>query len=277
MAFVKWVQGFASPFWDWVFVHVTMLGEVPVFLVVAAIVMWVVRKEWGYRLAFAYVLSGLVAFGLKEMFRVPRPFEVDGTIRVLRAETISGYSFPSGHAMRAAALFGSWMVGMRRRWGYVVGVTLFCLVGLSRIYVGAHTPQDVIAGLLLGLGCVWATGWLLRRSWVAHLLVLVPAVAGLWVFHSLAYERAVGAAFGCVVGYLVETRWIRFHTRAEWWMQVLKVVVGFAGLAGLYVLLGRVLPETATGEFATYALLVSWITVGAPACFKGLGRIGRRR
>lgn len=71
-------------------------------------------------------------------------------------------SWPSGHAAAAVAIYGSLAVLVwlhtRSRWRWValgVAVVVPPLVGATRVYVAAHHPTDVVAGLLLG----WA--WLL--------------------------------------------------------------------------------------------------------------------
>ncbi len=63
------------------------------------------------------------------------------------------YSFPSNHAViAAAATVGLLLAGryLRRLWIPVVAVVATLLMAFSRIYVGAHYPHDVIAGLILG-------------------------------------------------------------------------------------------------------------------------------
>ena len=69
----------------------------------------------------------------------------------------SGASWPSGHSAAAAALYGSVaalvLVCSRSSWRWAVlalPVLLAPAIGISRIYVAAHYPTDVIAGLLLG-------------------------------------------------------------------------------------------------------------------------------
>mgnify|MGYP000915925445 CR=1 FL=1 len=66
-------------------------------------------------------------------------------------------SFPSGHASGAMVAYGllaymAWRL-LPQPWSYIVVVllgVLIVLVGLSRIYLGAHFPSDVIAGWALG-------------------------------------------------------------------------------------------------------------------------------
>ncbi|MHB1285846.1 MAG: phosphatase PAP2 family protein [Leptospirales bacterium] len=64
-------------------------------------------------------------------------------------------SFPSGHAFSAfstAALFGG--LYPRVRWLLFL---IACLTGLSRVYVGAHFPGDVLGGAIIGLFSSWIT------------------------------------------------------------------------------------------------------------------------
>lgn len=73
------------------------------------------------------------------------------------------YSFPSGHTMSAIAYYGllALLFWRRERWGWAILAALWVpLVALSRVYLGAHYPSDVLASLALGtiwLVIVWST------------------------------------------------------------------------------------------------------------------------
>jgi undecaprenyl-diphosphatase len=94
--------------------------------------------------------------GLKLLFGRPRPDVVPWLVEVGHA------SFPSGHAMLAAAVYLSLAVLIarvlrrRRLKTYVLAIAgmLVALVGISRVVLGVHYPTDVIAGWLAG--GVWA-------------------------------------------------------------------------------------------------------------------------
>jgi hypothetical protein len=65
-------------------------------------------------------------------------------------------SFPSGHLTRAAVVIASLtLVAFRSRWRtalVVAGCLLLVALTVSRIYLGAHYPSDVLAGALVGIG-----------------------------------------------------------------------------------------------------------------------------
>ncbi len=76
-------------------------------------------------------------------------------------------SFPSDHAVMAGAAAAGLLL-VDRRLGLVASA-LAVLMAFSRVYVGAHFPVDVLAGLVVGVA-VSLVGWLVLRP------ALVPAV-----------------------------------------------------------------------------------------------------
>src|SRR3954469_22719488 len=118
--------------------------------------------------------AAIVALGIGQLIGSAvdraRPYETMTNVHLLVDKT-TDFSFPSDHATVAGAV----AVGLlfaNRRWG-IVAAALAVLMAFTRVYVGAHYPADVLAGLTLG-GLVAALGWfaivpLLRRAadWVA--------------------------------------------------------------------------------------------------------------
>ncbi len=97
----------------------------------------------------------------------PRPYAAHPSVLVL-VDRSTDWSFPSDHSVMAgAAAMGLLLVS--RRLGAVAAVAAV-LMAAVRVYVGAHYPLDVVAGLGLG-AAVSVLGWLLLRrplTWLVH-------------------------------------------------------------------------------------------------------------
>lgn len=171
---------------------VTSLGSsavlVPLLGLVGVVCRWR-AKTWrpGALLAGGYggavILYGLV----KVVVRRPRP-----SVDLLRH--FSGFSFPSGHATQAMVAWGLLAALASRAaasWSQKVaiwasGLLVTFVVGVSRVYLGAHWPSDVIGG------------WILGALWLSALLTLartVPALRNHGPENGPADEHAA-AGFG---------------------------------------------------------------------------------
>ncbi len=96
-----------------------------------------------------------------------RPYTAHPGILVL-ARRSADLSFPSDHAVMAGAVAaGLWLVS--RRLGAAATIAAL-LMAFARVYVGAHYPRDVLAGLALG-ATVALGGWALLRRPLTALVV----------------------------------------------------------------------------------------------------------
>lgn len=109
----------------------------------------------------------LLNVGLKLAFHRARP----GALPYLIARPTS-LSFPSGHTMGTTGVIGSLVVIAYAlhaqtpvRWLITAaGVSIVLCVGVSRIYLGAHYPSDVLGGVLAAAAWISAaTGWAFPR------------------------------------------------------------------------------------------------------------------
>ena len=95
-----------------------------------------------------------------------RPYATLHGVEVLVSRTQDS-SFPSDHAVTAgAATAGIWIVAYYAprvlRWLAAASTVLALFIAFARVYVGAHYPGDVAAGLGIGAGVV-LVGWLILR------------------------------------------------------------------------------------------------------------------
>ena len=154
------------------FIWMTEWGnwQVAIPMAVFASLIFIVSKRWLLILPMMVSVLGSEGFTLlgKIAFHRPRPVEA-----VLYEHS---YSFPSGHATIAIALYGFLAYVSIRRvtlWSAKVKLFFFALIfigllGLSRIIVGVHYLSDVWAGYLVGsiwlIVAVSLTEWLISRK-----------------------------------------------------------------------------------------------------------------
>ncbi len=161
-----WVQQGRGPRADALMSVLTWLGSGVVLCLVALLAAgWLARigrKREGLA-AVLSLLSLVLNVGLKLVAARPRP----GNPVAVITETY-GTSFPSGHSMGSAAVYGTlaaivWSVW--GRWEPVAGLALVpVLVGVSRVFFGAHWGFDVVAGWAAGALCVAGVVAWLRRG-----------------------------------------------------------------------------------------------------------------
>ena len=282
---------------------VTRLGEETAFLVAALIVFWCVDKRHGYYLMTVGFIGTMANQFMKLWFRVPRPWVLDENFTILEQarEAASGYSFPSGHSQSGVGTFGAVAATAKTKWVKWVCIAICVLVPLSRMYIGVHTPSDVLVGAGMALILVG----LLKKPIVEHtdkamkpLIALMLAMAvGQLLFvekypfpanvdvHNL--ESGVKNAYtliGCILGvaviYVLEKKYVNFETKAVWWAQILKAVLGLAVVLAVKEGMRAPLDNLFSGHLAAravrYFLIVIMAGIVWPLSFRWFGKLGRK-
>ncbi len=153
-----------SPLLNAFFHAVTKAGSSKVLVPVGVGVLLWQRNNWRLLLFLLFYSFGVAVLeiGAKYMVARPRPHQYFVSGPPLH----SSHGFPSDHVLAAAAFYGMLLVLLRKavrhrswQWGIMGGILLLILlVGLSRIYRGAHWPSDVLGGYALGGAyCLLAT------------------------------------------------------------------------------------------------------------------------
>ncbi len=126
----------------------SFLGSIEFFLLFLPAVYWCYDRSLGMRLALILIFSQGLNEILKVAFHSPRPYWISPDINVL--STYDNFGLPSGHAQDAVCVWGMFAFYAGRVWTWALALILILLIGLSRIYLNAHFPIDVVAGWAFG-------------------------------------------------------------------------------------------------------------------------------
>ena len=269
---LKWIQSVRSPLLDNVFTSITVLGEEYFAIGVLCLILWCVNKKSGYAIGFAYLTTWILNFSLKQIFQVPRPFVLDKDIIPIRPETATGFSFPSGHTQSISTLSTAAAAAFRKKWIYGAATLLVILVAASRMYLGVHTLLDVAVGAAAGIVWVFAANaffsYAERTNRRALLLAMfIPMVLAMIFIHDNDYYKITGTFTSFIIGYLLDSRYIRYEAESPAWQQVIKFVLGMAVLIAIKAVGKELLGGSLVSDYIRYVLIGFWITVIAPLLF----------
>ena len=290
----------ASVFWAELFSKVTFLSELDTVLVVMAAVYWSLNKELGTYLLMGWSGNRLLNGVLKVTACVYRPWIRDARIVPYGNSTVTatGYSFPSGHSTNAATVYGG--TALRQETPKALRVLLLLFVALvmfSRLFLGVHTPQDVLVGAGVSLIVMWLTLLLMRWLDTHPEKDLLVAAAGIFLAIAIAlyaalksypadYDEAgklivdgakmandtfksVGWSSAFLVGWILERRYVNFSTSVSLPRRLLRIVIGLAVHASITLLLLPLIKKWIPGPAGTVAscfLQMFWVSFLFPWC-----------
>jgi membrane-associated phospholipid phosphatase len=227
-----------------IFKMITYLGEPVVFLVIILILYLAYNKKVAKNLLLSILVTYYINAWVKNVFQDTRP---DGNIDLSEDYGLkeTSYGFPSGHTQNATAFWG--YLGYQFKDNYkfkqiplvpaIVSCIIF-LVAISRVVIGVHDLQDIIGGLLIGIGVLLAfiyleplcTKQFSKHKFVTKIMLTIIISVTLFLVGTLLYPKTgVGLAtsapsyadagsFGLVggvilgfgVGYILEQEYVKY-------------------------------------------------------------------
>ncbi|MEW6031226.1 MAG: phosphatase PAP2 family protein [Chloroflexota bacterium] len=278
----------------------SFLGSEQFFLLVMPALYWCVDAGLGLRVGFILLLSSSLNNVFKLAFHGPRPFWVSTHVKAFAPET--SFGMPSNHAQTAVGVWGTLAARPGRMWAWIAAAAVIALIGFSRVVLGVHFPQDVLAGWLIGGILLWA----FQKFWrpvsarlaqmtfgaqvtlalvVSLTLILLGALTNLawggwvmpqeWIVNATANGGAVpdplalsglvssaGALFGLAFGVSWMAARGGYSASGPGMKRALRYVVGVVGVLVFWYGLGAIFPR---GEaLLPYALrFIRYALVGA--------------
>ena len=199
MNFLEFLAQYRTEWADIFFQAVTYLAQEAFVIVIICWLYWCSNKKLAYTLGFSYFTSGLLVQGLKITFRVPRPWVLDPGFHPVESAVpdATGYSFPSGHTQSCTSLFGTLGFFTRKLSLRILCGCMIFLIGFSRMYLGCHTPQDVLVSFGVSILCTYLSYYLLYRKELLNgkekiTSVCMALVCALLVIYTLfLYKRGI--------------------------------------------------------------------------------------
>ncbi len=290
MTFLWFLEGIRTPFLEQLMQFITYFGQELIVIAVICTFYWCADKRFAYLLGFTYFTAGLGVQALKITFRIPRPWILDPHFKAVESAVAgaTGYSFPSGHTQSATCLFFPLSLYTSRFWAKLLCILAFLLIGFSRMYLGCHTPKDVLVSMGLSLvvsSLIWKFQEVLLNS--DRYLKLIAAILICLSLATAAYSlllhgngtietkyaldccKASGAGLGFSIGWYVERTKLNFDTHTgRIRTQILKLLIGLT--AALFIKEGfsLIFGSSILAKMSEYFILVLWVLVIYPWLFQ---------
>lgn len=267
-----------SPSLDGLMKFFTFLGRIEFYLLIIPLIYWTIDKRIGMRALSILIFIDTLGMAFKLLFHQPRPYWIGG-VKQLAEE--SSYGIASTHASDSLAVGGYLAYRVKKTWFWlVIGVVLF-FIGLSRLYLSAHFPHDVLFGWLIGgivlwgfirsadRVAIWAKSKTLTTQIVIGFLIsiaiiligalsrfLISGISDPAAWSSYATKARTispfftlsGALFGSIAGYGLMRQYARFQTSGTLGIRILRYLVGIIGVVLIYFGLDVVFGLLATDE-----------------------------
>lgn len=265
-----------------IFSIITDLGDIIIYIVIITCLWFAYDKRFAKNLAFSLLLGGSYANGiLKDIFQDPRPWT---------AREAYDYGFPSGHSQSATMVYGYLAYGVRNKNKYLawIFIALAYLVAISRVIIGVHDLNDIVAGLLFGM--LFLTLFIVIEPIAAPkinslsfplkaiLVIVIPLILFIiarFIFPNSDQDYGLysGAMIGLGLGYLVDGEKIKYDpTILSVKERLINLVIGLLITFALYFLLGMIPLESQIWDLIQFIILAFLLTTLNPWIFTKINK-----
>ena len=142
---ISWVIPYRSDLLTLIFEVFTKMGYGTFIMFALALSYWLWDKDKVTRVALIVLASTILNGFLKDLWQNPRPdalFQLDPHVG-------RSFGMPSGHAQVSAMLWLWFAYEICKPWAWIAAAVLISGVAFSRIYLGMHDVEDILAGFSL--------------------------------------------------------------------------------------------------------------------------------
>jgi len=279
---VSWVIPYRTELLTSVFEAFTWLGYPTFMMLFLPLGYWLWNQSTFTRLTVVVILSTLLNSYMKDYWQNPRP---DALYR-LDPEVGKSFGMPSGHAQISAVLWFGLALQINKRWLWFLAGFLVTAIAMSRIYLGIHDLEDILAGWALAALSLVIFVYALKPQFerirflpvwmhIVAILILQFVLYKYWpgFRHSISGLTLAGFLCGWLLGAELDRRLIHFEIKSGAIFNILVAVLGIAGLLALNSILqplSEILSPYISGTLQTI-LIAFYMTAVAPYLFKLIG------
>ncbi len=304
MEFLHFLEDLRTPFGNFFFSTITHLGEETFFILIGLVFFWCINKKEGYYLLSVGLIGTILNQFLKLIFRIPRPWVRDESLTIVESARgeATGFSFPSGHTQSAVGIFGGIARWNKQKIIRIISIALCLLVPFSRMYLGVHTPADVLVSSALALVFVFGLYPVIRKATEnKNVMRIFFAAMSLFAISFLVFVSVYNfpkdvdvnnllhgkenayKMLGCMLGlwfsFEMDEKFIHFETKAAWWAQILKLAIGVLPVLAVKSLLKEplymIIPNEFIADAVRYFLLTAVAGCVWPLTFKWFSKTSK--
>lgn len=290
MVVLEFLSRLRTDLLDNIFYYITYFGDLYALLPLLCIIYWCLNKQLGQKMLCSFFISGGIVHGLKIAFRIERPWIINPDFKPVDAafKTAGGYSFPSGHSQAASSVYLTIFRDTGNKILRILCTIITILVIFSRMYLGVHTPLDVFFSLIISLIVIHIIFIICRNYSISSsgklgLLILSLFYSCGVIFYSYLLVRwnistlddvastivFVCGLIGFSMGIYLENKYINFRTQCRsGFMQILKLILGFLGIAVIFVICSFIPANECILDSALSLVVAFWVTFLYPCMIK---------
>lgn len=291
MELLLWLQSVQNPVMDFLFNGLTVLFNQYVIFIIACIFLWCKDKDFGYKLGFSVFYGGFLNQFLKVLFKIQRPWVLNHNIQpnAIALESATGYSFPSGHTQIAVSGLGTAMLHYKKPVFSILSIFVIFLVAFSRLYLGVHTPLDVVTSLVLSFLVVCLVELFYKKIAATSkktglIVVAANILLGICVLVYIMLTEKIldytllgdcfkmsGAIAGFSIGWYVEKNFIKIAMNVSKANKIKRFCLGLVIVFVIYAVLKLFFVKVLWWDYVRYAITIFIITAAVPKLFQKLG------
>lgn len=231
--FIIWLQSlFSNSFFRTILIAInnffSLFGEEIISVAIIGLIYWGINKEKAKNIGLIVIFASTGNAMIKNIFKRLRPYQVIDEISLLR--NVDGFSFPSGHSCTSSSLYCSLALNFSKKIFKFIAIVLPLLVALSRNYLGAHWPSDVLVGLAFGYLLALINDYLLKKypnkRMVISTIYLIIGFIGIIYCSTNDYYSSLGLLSGFIVASYFEEKKVNFSNTDKWYLIVTRTVIG---------------------------------------------------